>query len=126
MVSIPVEIATKYVRFGIFLLEDRNGSRVKIMAHKYLYNPVQINTEILNEWLTGRGKQPVTWATLIEVLHDIELSTLAGDIMNSKLIGEVMQGDGSRHYESVGSLSLFKHVVTICDPQHELPIYHKR
>jgi len=50
VVSIPVEIATKYVHFGIFLLEDRNGSRVKIMAHKCLNNPVQINTNILADW----------------------------------------------------------------------------
>jgi len=80
--------ATKYVQFGTFLLDDRNGSRVKIMAHKYLNNPVQINTEILNEWLTGRGKQPVNWATLVEALHKIELSTLAGDISTSKCPSE--------------------------------------
>jgi len=46
------------------------------MARKCLNNPVQINTDILIKWLTERGKQPVTWATLVEVLHDIELSTL--------------------------------------------------
>ena len=33
--------------------------------------------EILKEWIADRGRQPVTWNTLIEVLHDIELSTLA-------------------------------------------------
>ena len=88
VVSIPVEIATKYVQFGTFLLDDRNGSRVKIMAHKLLNDAQRINTEILQEWLTGRGKHPVTWATLVEVLHDIELSTLAGDISTSKCPSE--------------------------------------
>jgi len=88
VVSIPVEIATKYVQFGTFLLDDRNGSRVKIMAHKHLNDAEQINTEILQEWLTGRGKQPVSWATLVEVLNDIELSTLAGDISTSKCPSE--------------------------------------
>ena len=78
--NIPVEIATKYVQFGTFLLDDRTGSRVKIMAHKYHCDAEQINTEILQEWLTGRGKQPVTWTTLVEVLRDIELSTVAGEI----------------------------------------------
>ena len=38
------------------------------------------NTEILQAWLTGRGKQPLSWATLVEVLRDIELSSLADDI----------------------------------------------
>ena len=80
MLNIPVEIATKYVHFGTLLLDDRTGSRVKTMAHKKHYDPEQINTEILQEWLTGKGKQPVTWAILVEVLHDIELSSLAGDI----------------------------------------------
>ena len=80
VINIPVEIATKYVWFGTFLLDDRNGSRVKIMAHKHHYDAERINTEILQEWLTGRGRQPVTWATLVKVLHDIKLSTLAGEI----------------------------------------------
>ena len=75
-----MEIGTKYVQFGTFLLDDRNGSRVKVMAHKHHYDAEQINTEILQAWLTGTGRKPVTWATLVEILHDIELSTLAGDI----------------------------------------------
>ena len=80
VINIPVEIGIKYVQFSTFLLDDRNGSRVKIMARKHHYDAEQINIEILQEWLTGRGKQPVTWATFVEVLHDIELSTLAGEI----------------------------------------------
>ena len=36
--------------------------------------------EVLQQWITGRGKHPVTWKTLIEVLRDIELSALAGEI----------------------------------------------
>ena len=51
-----------------------------MIAHKHRENAEKINMEIFQEWLIGRGKQPVTWATLVEVLRDIELSTLAGDI----------------------------------------------
>ena len=80
VLNIPVEIAIKYVRFGTFLLDDRTGSRVKIMARKHHYDAEQINIEILQEWLTEKCKQPVTWATLVEVLHDIELSALADEI----------------------------------------------
>ena len=41
---------------------------------------------ILEEWIAGKGKHPVTWKTLTEVLHDSELSVLAGEIeaVNSK------------------------------------------
>ena len=80
MVSIPVEVATKYFQFGTLLLDDQNGSRVKIMAHEHLNNAEVVNVAILQEWLMGRGKKPVTWAILVEVLRDIELSTLAGHI----------------------------------------------
>ena len=78
--NIPVEIAIKYVEFGTFLLDDETGLRVKIMTHQHLNDAKRINIEILQEWLTGRGKQPVTWTTLVEVLHDIELTALATEI----------------------------------------------
>ena len=79
-VCIAEEIGTKYEQFGILLLQDKTGSKVKNIAYRCLYTPQRINTEILQQWLAGRGKVPVTWATLVEVLHDIGLSTLADDI----------------------------------------------
>lgn len=78
--NVPEEIGTKYFEFGIFLLNDSNGSRVKNMAHKYLNDAGRINVDILWEWVCGSGKRPVTWATLVQVLRDIELSTLADEI----------------------------------------------
>lgn len=80
VLNVSVEIETKYVKFSAFLLDDSTGSRVKIMAHKYLNDAERINTEIIQEWLTGRGKHPVNWRTLVEVLRDIELATLADEI----------------------------------------------
>ena len=80
VLNIPEEIADKSIHFGTFLLEDKHGTRVKIMAYECLNNARQINIEIFQEWLTKRGRQPVTWETLVEVLRDIELFTLAGKI----------------------------------------------
>ena len=40
---------------------------------------------ILKEWIAGKGKHPVTWKTLTEVLHDSGLSELAGEIEDVKL-----------------------------------------
>ena len=93
VLNVPVEIATKYIQFGTFLLDDQNGSRVKIMAHKHLNDAEQINTEILQEWLTERGKQPVTWATLVEVLRDIELTVLASEIEAVKCPAQLVSKD---------------------------------
>ena len=36
--------------------------------------------KVLQEWIAGRGKFPVSWDTLIEVLRDVDLGTLADDI----------------------------------------------
>ena len=41
--------------------------------------------EILEEWVSGRGKQPVSWGTLTEVLRDVELGVLAREIEAVKL-----------------------------------------
>ena len=49
---------------------------------------LEINIEIIEEWVCGRGKHPVTWKTLTEVLRDIELNTLAGEIEAVKLVPE--------------------------------------
>ena len=78
-INIAVEISTKYVQFGTVLLDDKNGSRIKNLEHEHHYNVEQINTAILREWVNGKGNQPMTWATLVEVLRDIELSTLASE-----------------------------------------------
>ena len=74
------EIGTKYEQFGILLLQDRTGAKVKNITCRYSNDPERINRDILEKWLAGNGKQPVTWATLVKVLHDIGLSTLADDI----------------------------------------------
>jgi len=79
-INISQEIGTKYITFGTLLLEERTGERVNAIAHKHMSNSEQTSLEILEEWIAGRGKHPVTWSTLTEVLHDIELSTLATEI----------------------------------------------
>ena len=83
VISIPIEIGSMYSQFGFFLLDDSTRSRVMSMESKHHYNTEQINTEILREWLIGSGKKPVTWATLVEALHNIGLATLANKVTAS-------------------------------------------
>ena len=40
----------------------------------------EIIIHIMEEWVCGKGKQPVTWKTLTQVLRDIELTTVAEEI----------------------------------------------
>ena len=84
-INIPQEVSTKYPQFGILLLEDTNGAKVHNMEHKHRGDAEQINTEILQEWVSGRGRLPVSWTTLTEVLRDVELCELASDIEAVKL-----------------------------------------
>ena len=88
-INVPQEVSTKYADFGILLLEDTNGNRVRNMEHQYRGDVEQINREILREWVIGRGKQPISWATLTEVLQDVGLSVLARDIDDSELFERV-------------------------------------
>ena len=84
-INFPREIGTKYFQFGILLLDDPNGARVRNMEHKHSRDAERINEEILQEWTSGKGKQPANWETLIEVLRDIELHILASDIKAVKM-----------------------------------------
>ena len=88
-INIPQEIGTQYTKFGIILLEDDSGARVDSIVREHRERAEDINTKILQEWLTGRGKQPVTWEPLVEVLQDIELSILAAGIRTSKCPSEL-------------------------------------
>lgn len=81
-ISIPQHIGIKYQEFGIMLLET-DYSYIEVLERQYMKDAVQINSRILQDWLNGKGKQPKAWATLIEVLQSIELSTLANIIMKS-------------------------------------------
>ena len=79
-INIPQEIGVKYNDFGLFLLDDPNGVKIRALALKHMNNANEINREIIEEWVAGKGKHPVTWKTLTEVLHDIELLKLAEEI----------------------------------------------
>ena len=80
-INIPQEIGVKYYQFGLLLLEN---DTIRSIAHKHREDAERINIEVLEEWVAGRGKHPVTWQTLTQVLQDIELSTLAAEIEEVK------------------------------------------
>ena len=79
-INIPQEISTKYRTFGINLLNDRTGAIVDGIVHKHREDPLQINIDILQRWIRGEGRKPVSWETLTDCLRDTGLSELADDI----------------------------------------------
>ena len=92
-INIPQEIGVKYFQLGLLLLEDDTGARIQALTHKHMKHAEQINMEILQQWLTGRGRHPITWKTLTKVLQNIELSTLAGEIEAVKCHEDKASGD---------------------------------
>ena len=87
-INIPVRIGTKYLTFGILLLNDTTGAEVKAIIKEHHENAAEINLDILTLWIGGKGK-PLSWDTLINVLQSIGLGNLAGDIE-----------DGLHHFHS--------------------------
>ena len=79
-INIPRNIGTKCHEFCTKILEDTTGEEVESIRSKYSDTPEQINRVVLELWLKGKGKQPATWGTLIEVLKDIDLTNLAKEI----------------------------------------------
>ena len=84
-INIPQQIITKYNQFGVLLLKDATGARIEIIIQNHPRDAEQICLEIFKQWLAGEGEQPVTWQTLVEVLCDVGLATLASDIAEVKL-----------------------------------------
>ena len=71
--------------FGIFLLNDDDGSEMDSIKIEFQGNPECIVQRILQEWVLGRGK-PLTCRTLVETLCGCELNVLADHIQEDKLL----------------------------------------
>ena len=84
-VDLAVEIGVHYYTFGVQLLQDRAGMQVSVLEKEMGKNAQDINHQIFTLWLQGKGRQPVTWGTLVAVLQDIGLERLAKDIKDVQL-----------------------------------------
>ena len=69
----------KSTKFGILLLNDKRGTKMQEIGDE------NRNYKILEHWIHGEGRKPVTWETLVVVLKEAGLETLASDIDNSLL-----------------------------------------
>ena len=77
-------IGTDYFQFGVCLLDDNNGNRVdRIEKSRLNWNSDRIVSDIMKEWLKGRGRRPRTWSTLLECLRKTRLHTLADNLENA-------------------------------------------
>ena len=77
--KVPQKVGTNYLNFGIFLLNDEDGSQIQIIDNDCNGRCDRIMCKILSDWLQGKGK-PVAWKELIETLRDCDLNELADTI----------------------------------------------
>ena len=78
--KIPQRVGANYSTFGIFLLNDTVGSQVECLEEECHNKADKVVRKILQEWLEGRGLEPVTRETLIKTLRDSDLSVLADEV----------------------------------------------
>lgn len=123
-IDIAAEVGTDYELFGTLLLEDKSGSKVKTIDKGKRGDAVDITAEILRLWLQGKGKQPVTWQTLIECLQDMKLNVLASKIKSGLSeqppSGKLALHNGKQTYSSlftykVGRGNKITCAVVLCD-----------
>ena len=79
-VNIPREIGPNYLNFGAQLLLDKTLAHINDLERKYQKDGADINAHILNEWLDGKGRKPISWATLVKVLDIIKKKELAATL----------------------------------------------
>ena len=83
--DIVTEVGTDYQLFGTLLLNDKNGNKIKNIEFSKLGDVLRINVEILQQWLQGKGRKPVTWQTLMKCLQEANLNALAEKMKGSLL-----------------------------------------
>ena len=76
-IKILERIGTHYWKLGVLLLEDATGEVTQAIIEHHHEDATKINLQIFQKWMQGKGKLPVEWSTLTEVLKDIGLSELA-------------------------------------------------
>ena len=76
-INLAIEIGTEYDSFSIQLLQDDKGSVLDQIREGFGRDPQNILKEVFQRWLKGSGKPVKTWETIIEVLKDVKMLTLA-------------------------------------------------
>ena len=79
-INILKKIGVRYNAFGIFLLNDNDGSVTDALQKTCMRDSDEINLKISRKWLQGEGKLPITWVTFLRVLKNIDMKPLAFDI----------------------------------------------
>ena len=90
--EILATIAAHWQDFGYLLDFDETGRTIDRIAREHQLRPIDCCAAMLREWLEGRGRQPATWATLIDLLKDADINDLAQQLEKMVLGGDTTAG----------------------------------
>ena len=79
--KVIIGVADKWKQFAMRLHFEYNDIR-RIEKDNH-FQQVDACLSVVGEWLSGEGRRPVTWRTLISVLNEIECSELAKDVVST-------------------------------------------
>ena len=79
-IDIAADINGDYNKFGTLLLDDKNGKKIYNIEMSKRGDPVDITVAILQMWMDGKGRMPVTWQILVTCLQKTGLHVLADNI----------------------------------------------
>lgn len=83
-VEIIKALAPKWKEFGLLLDFDPTGSELDIIDRDHgKEGCVECCTFMFSLWLQGRGKQPATWETLLELLENFHRPPLVKQIRSA-------------------------------------------
>ena len=74
--------SARYTNLAKFLLNDDNCDIVDSLEIQYHHDPEEIVRAVYMRWISGTGRKPVTWQTLVDVLRlrEMDLNILADEI----------------------------------------------
>ena len=81
IIKITERIAAWNKEVGRILLQDDTGAATENIVAQFKYDPPTRATEaILQRWLRGIGRTPLSWTTLVEVLGEMGLGELVQEL----------------------------------------------
>ena len=94
-----IDLAAEIVDYNLFvtcILEDDRGSKLAAIKKGHGPSVTEIMNEVFNQWLIGRGKQPVEWRTFIDCLMNADYHELVKDLRE-----EMEDKEGNHHHEKI-------------------------
>ena len=79
-VKIIANLAPYWKYFGVHLDFDETGRTLDLIDRDNQYNSRDCCKKMMEDWLSGQGRQPATWTTLIEMLKEAKYNILAMDL----------------------------------------------